>query len=140
MLWVKALHIISIVCWFAALFYLPRLFVYHVTATDAISNERFKVMERRLYYGIMVPSAFFTILFGAWLISYNPKAYTMAGWFHAKMALVFLLLIFHLYCGACRKRFAQDDNTHSEFFYRVFNEVPSLVLVGAVILVEVKPF
>lgn len=139
MLWVKAFHIIFIVTWFAGIFYLPRLYVYHASSTDQISNNRFKIMERKLYYGIMMPSAFWTLILGFWLLKYNPL-FLKTGWFHAKMALVALLIIYHFYCGYLRKQFRDDRNIHGHIYYRLLNEVPVLILVGAVILVVVKPF
>jgi protoporphyrinogen IX oxidase len=140
MLWIKAFHIIAMVAWFAGLFYLPRLYVYHAESTDQISKERFKIMERRLYYGIMSPSAVVTILLGLWLASYNFKGYLEAPWFQAKLAFVAGLIIYHLYSGHLRKLFAQDRNTHSPLFYRVYNEISLLFLIGIVVLVVVKPF
>ena len=140
MLWVKALHIIAMVCWFAGLFYLPRLFVYHAMSEDNTSIERFKVMERKLYRGISTPSMVLTIVFGFWLISYNPSGYLAMGWLHAKLTLVALLVIYHFYSGHLVKIFAQDANTRSHVFYRWFNEAPVLILVAVVILAVVKPF
>lgn len=140
MLWVKAFHIIFVICWFAGLFYLPRLFVYHADANDEISNARFKIMERKLYYAIMTPCAIGTIAFGVWLMSFNPAFYMQALWFHLKLACVFLLLIFHLSCGYYLKLFAKDQNKHTNKFYRYFNEIPSVLLLFIVILVVVKPF
>ena len=140
MLWVKAFHIIAIVCWFAALFYLPRLFVYHAISDDETSKERFKVMERKLYRGIALPSMIATLVFGFWLLSYNTSYYMSGGWMHAKLLLVLLLVGYHHMCGAFMKKFARDANTRSHTFYRWFNEVPVLFLVIIVILVVVRPF
>lgn len=140
MLWIKAFHVISLVCWFAALFYLPRLFVYHASSTDKESIERFKIMERKLYRGIMTPSAIATLIFGAWLVTYNPSYYMGAAWFHAKITLVIILLGYHHACGRLLKKFAEDRNTRGHVFYRWFNEFPVLVLIAIVILVIVKPF
>lgn len=140
MLWVKAFHIIAMVCWFAGIFYLPRLFVYHALCEDEISNARFKIMERRLYRGIMNPSAILTIFLGLWLVHYNPSYYAHAAWFHAKLSCVLLILIYHWLCGHFIRKFSQDANRHSHIFYRVFNEVPILMLIAIVILVVVKPF
>lgn len=140
MLWVKAFHIIFMVTWFSGLFYLPRLFVYHAMASDTISIERFKIMERKLYYGIMLPGAALTIIFGVWLLSYNSAGYMQALWMHLKMALVLLLVAYHLYLGKLYRDFKQDKNRHSHQFYRILNEVPVLFLVGIIILVVVKPF
>jgi len=141
MLWVKAFHIISVITWFAALFYLPRLFVYHAMCDDEIGNERFKVMERKLYRGIMTPSAIATLIFGLWLMSfYTLEQLGSMHWLHAKLTLVVLLFGYHHYCGKLLKDFANDNNQHSHVFYRWFNEMPVLVLVTVVILVVVKPF
>ncbi len=96
-------------------------------------------MERRLYYGIMWPSAILTTLFGIGLISLNFSYYLQIGWMHAKLGLVFLLWIYHFYLGHCRKNFQKDKNEHSEKFYRILNEIPTLLLVGIVLLVVVKP-
>ena len=140
MLWVKAFHLIAMVCWFAALFYLPRLFVYHAMSDDSISRERFKVMERKLYRGIAMPSMLATLILGFWLLSYNPSYYMSSGWMHAKLALVFLLIGYHHVCGAFLKKFARNENTRSHTFYRWFNEVPVLFLVGIIVLAVVQPF
>lgn len=140
MLWVKAFHIIAVICWFAALFYLPRLFVYHAMSDDKTSLERFKVMERKLYRGIATPSMVLTIVLGFWLISYNVQGYMAGGWLHAKLTLVAVLVAYHFYCGHLRKVFAEDRNERSHVFYRWFNEFPVLLLVAIVILVVVKPF
>ena len=140
MLLIKAFHIIALVAWFAGLFYLPRLFVYHSTAEDCISLNRFKIMERRLYYGITWPAAILTTVFGLWLIYFNMDYYLKAGWMHAKLSLVLLLWIFHLTCGYYLKVFARDKNKKSSRFYRMFNEFPTILLISIVILVVVKPF
>jgi putative membrane protein len=137
MLWVKALHVIFMVTWFAGLFYLPRLFVYHAQATDPISIERFKIMERKLYFGIMTPGAVLTVLFGSWLwLGYG----IAGGWLHAKLALVAVLIAYHVYCGKLLGDFKRDRNRHGHMWYRWFNELPVLILFGVVILVVVKPF
>jgi protoporphyrinogen IX oxidase len=140
MLIIKAFHIIMMVCWFAGLFYLPRLFVYHADTTDLISVERFKIMERRLYYGITWPSALLTTTLGILLILYNPQYYLKAAWMHAKLGLVGLLWAYHLSCGYFRKQFAKDANNKSTLFYRFFNELPVLLLIGIVMLAVIKPF
>lgn len=137
MLWIKAFHIVFMVTWFAGLFYLPRLFVYHATADDSVSRERFKIMERKLFYGIMTPGAVLTIAFGLWLmLGYGFKG----GWLHAKLALVALLVGYHIYCGKLLLDFKHDRNRHGHVYYRWLNEAPVLVLVAIVILVVVKPF
>ncbi len=136
MLWIKSLHIIFMVTWFAALFYLPRLFVYHAACDDQPGNERFKVMERKLYRGIMTPSAVLTIIFGTWLwLGYGFSG----GWLYAKLALVGTLVIYHYYCGKYVTAFKNDNNQHGHVFYRWFNEFPVLILFAVVILVVVKP-
>lgn len=140
MLYVKAFHIMAMVAWFAGLFYLPRLFVYHADATDSISLERFKLMEYRLYYAITWPAAVMTTVLGIWLISYNPSYYLKSGWMHAKLGLVFLLWSYHWCCGHFVDMFKKDNNKKSAFFFRVFNEMPTLLLVGIVILVVARPF
>jgi len=127
------------VCWFAGLFYLPRLFVYHSTAKDKISIERFKVMERRLYYGITWPSAILTVFTGLWLlIVYKPYAIYI-HWVQVKLSLVVLLLIYHGFCGVYLRQFEYDRNQHSSFFYRCFNEFPTVLLIAIVTLAIVKP-
>lgn len=138
MLYAKAFHIIAMVAWFAGLFYLPRLFVYHAETNDLVSIERFKIMERRLYYGITWPAALLTTLLGLLLISYNPSYYMKAGWMHAKLSLVILLWIYHLFCGHFLKVFARDNNRKSSRFFRIYNEMPTLLLIGIILLVVVK--
>ena len=124
------------VTWFSGLFYLPRLFVYHAMSTDELSNERFKIMERKLYYGIMTPGAVLTIIFGLWLW----LAYGFSGmWLYLKLALVVILVIYHLLCGKYLNDFKHDINTKSHIFYRWFNEFPVLILFAIVYLVIFKP-
>lgn len=136
MLWIKAFHIIAVICWFAAIFYLPRLFVYHAMCEDQISNDRFKIMERKLLNGIMTPSAIATIVFGGWLLSYGAFWGT---WMTIKLVLVGLVLVYHGWCIYTVRLFKQDQNTRSHVFYRVMNELPVLALVAIVILAVVKP-
>ena len=137
MLWVKALHIVFVVSWFAGLFYLPRLFVYHAQATDAATVETFKVMERKLYRGIMTPAMVLTLVFGAWLwLGYGISG----GWMHAKLVLVVLLVAYHFWMGKLRLDFARDANTRSHVFYRWVNELPLVLLLAIVLLVVLKPF
>jgi len=137
MLWVKSFHIIFMVTWFAGLFYLPRLFVYHAMSEDAVSHERFKVMESKLFYGIMTPGGIITVALGFWLwLGFGISG----GWLHAKLALVTLLILYHIYCGKLVLDFKQGRNRRGHVFYRWFNEFPVLILIGAVILVVVKPF
>lgn len=140
MLWIKAFHLIFIVTWFAGLFYLPRLFVYHAMTTDSAGLERFKIMERKLFFGIMTPGAVLTIITGVWLFFYNPDTYLHALWFYTKMFLVLLLVIFHCYCGKLWWDFNKDRNIHGHVFYRWLNEIPTVILIIIVILAEVKPF
>ena len=141
MLWLKALHLIFMVTWFAGLFYLPRLFVYHAMSTDDISNERFKVMERKLYYGIMTPGMIITFIFGIWMLTdYAWAIYGHSGWLHAKLGLLFILVIYHVLCGMWLLDFKHDRNKRSHVYYRWMNEVPVLFLVGIIILAVVKPF
>lgn len=140
MLWVKAFHIICMVAWFAGIFYLPRLFVYHATASDTVSQERFKVMEYKLYYFIMTPAAILTTLLGVWLLTFNWQGYLKQPWLHAKLGLVVLLWIYHLWCGHEVKCFQRNNNRHRSGFYRFVNEMPVILLAAIVILVVVKPF
>ncbi len=137
MLWIKALHIVFMVTWFAGLFYLPRLFVYHAMSEDRAGQERFKLMERKLYYGIMAPGAVLTVAFGTWLwLGYGIGG----GWLMAKLVLVAILIGYHLYCGKLLNDFKYDRNRHGHVFYRWLNEFPVLILIAAVILAVVKPF
>ncbi|MBI4123445.1 MAG: CopD family protein [Betaproteobacteria bacterium] len=142
MLWVKSLHIIFMVTWFAGLFYLPRLFVYHALASDAPSLERFKLMERRLYWGIMTPGAVLTIAFGVWLWLgwFRGEEGATPRWLLAKIALVAILAGYHLWCGMLLRDFAAGRNTKSHVWFRWFNEFPTLILFATVFLVVFKPF
>jgi putative membrane protein len=130
-----------VVTWFAALFYLPRLFVYHAMCEDEAGRERFKVMERKLYRGIMMPSALLVLLFGGWLMSfYSHEQLAAMHWLHAKLTLVVILFAYHGLCGRYVRYFAKDSNQHGHVFYRWFNEVPVLILIAVIILAVVKPF
>lgn len=140
MLWIKSFHIIAMVCWFAALFYLPRLFVYHRLSDDQTSQERFALMERKLYRGIMTPAMIATIIFGFGAASFHWSYYVSAGWFHAKLTLVILLIIYHFYCGHLRRQLASGRCQYSHRFFRWLNELPVLILITTVILVVVRPF
>lgn len=141
MLWLKALHLIFMVTWFAGLFYLPRLFVYHAMSSDSISNERFKVMERKLYFGIMTPGMVATLVFGIWMLfDYAWASYGSSGWLHIKLALLLLLVAYHVICGLWLVDFKHDRNRHSHVYFRWMNEVPVLFLFGIIILAVVKPF
>ena len=134
---VKTLHIVFMITWFAGLFYLPRLFVYHALSEDAVSRERFKVMERKLYRGIMTPTMVLTLAFGSWLwLGYGFRG----GWLMAKLVLVAGLVGYHFWLGAMVRDFARDANRRSHVFYRWINEVALLFLAAIVTLVVVKPF
>jgi putative membrane protein len=137
LLWLKAFHVIAMVTWFAGLFYLPRLFVYHADTKDPIGAERFRIMERRLF-AIMTIGAGATIVFGIAMIAAAP-AYLTLGWLHAKLALVVLLIAYHAYCYKLTRDFALDRNVRSGRWFRGFNELPTLLLIGIVILAVVKP-
>jgi putative membrane protein len=137
MLWIKALHIVFVVAWFAGLFYLPRLFVYHALSDDTPSRERFKVMERKLYRGIMTPAMVIALATGLWMW----LGYGFSGaWLHAKVALVVVLVVYHFWMRALMLDFARDANRHTHVFYRWVNEVPVVILIAVVVLVVVKPF
>jgi putative membrane protein len=138
LLWLKAFHVIAMVTWFAGLFYLPRLFVYHADAGDWISVERFRVMERRLFV-LMSIGALLTIIFGLAMILLAP-AYMKMGWLHLKLTLVLLLIVYHLACYKFVRDFAHDRKTKSARWFRMFNEVPSVLLIAIVILAIVKPW
>ena len=142
MLWVKSFHLVFMVAWFAGLFYLPRLFVYHAMAEDNISIERFKIMERKLYFGIMTPCMVLTLALGFWLwFGWWGGSGAAMGWMHAKLALVLVLVVQHFYLGKLMNDFKHDRNRHGHVFYRWLNEIPTLpVLIGIVVLVVVKPF
>ena len=137
MLIVKSLHIIFMVTWFAGLFYLPRLFVYHAMSDDQTSIERFKVMERKLLYGIMTPGGVLTIASGLWLWL---RWGFYGGWLIAKLLLVVVLVAYHAWCVKLVADFRHDRNHHSHVWYRWFNEFPVLILFAIVFLVVMKPF
>ncbi|WP_043531258.1 protoporphyrinogen oxidase HemJ [Litchfieldella xinjiangensis] len=141
-LWIKAFHLIAVVTWFAALFYLPRLFVYHATARDHGDRQAidyFQVMERKLYRGIMLPSMIVALILGIWLLALVP-GFMSQGWMHAKLALVVALVGYHHVCLAYMKKLAAGNCDKSHTFFRWFNEAPVVALLGIVILVVVKPF
>ncbi|MXW07036.1 MAG: TIGR00701 family protein [Gammaproteobacteria bacterium] len=138
-LWLKVLHLTFIVTWFAALFYLPRLFVYHAETTDSTSLSRFEVMERRLYFGILLPSSLLTLVLGVLLSSLAWEVYVTEVWYWMKVSLVIFLFGYQGMCSRFRKQFASNQNARSHTFYRRFNEVPSVVLVLILILVTIKP-
>jgi protoporphyrinogen IX oxidase len=135
-LWLKAFHIIFMVTWFAGLFYLPRLFVYHAMSSDKISHDRFLVMEKKLFYGIMTPGGLLTVIFGVWLwLDYNFFGF----WLNVKIFMVLLLVIYHVICFKFLIDFKKNKNKHSHVFYRWFNEIPVILLIAIVFLVELKP-
>jgi putative membrane protein len=139
-LWVKALHIVFMVTWFAGLFYLPRLFVYHTTTREPEGVERFKIMERKLFYGIMTPGATLTVILGLWLMVLRGNDWAASTtWLHVKLALVAVLIAYHLYLGHLVGRFKNDANLHGHVYYRWLNEFPVLILIFIVILAVVKP-
>jgi putative membrane protein len=138
MLWLKGFHVIAVVAWFAGLFYLPRLYVYHADAKDSISIERFAVMERRLF-ALMTIGAVASVGLGASMVVAAPIYLTM-GWLRIKLLLVLLLIVYHLFCYKLMRDFAENRNVHSAKWYRGFNEIPSLLLIAIVLLAVVKPF
>jgi len=141
MLWYKALHLIFMVTWFSGLFYLPRLFVYHAMSDDEISIDRFKVMEKKLFYGIATPGGLLTIIFGfCLLVSNGMTSYSGQLWLSLKMILVAILVLYHIYCFSLLQDFKYNRNKHTHIWYRWFNEVPVLILVGIVLLAVIKPF
>jgi putative membrane protein len=137
MLWLKAFHIIFVVTWFAGLFYLPRLFVYHSVATDAVGLERFVVMERRLF-GLMTLGAALAVAFGISMVAAAP-GYLEFSWLRVKLALVAMLIGYHLWCYRLMRDLRDGRNSHSQRWYRIFNEVPALLLIAIVMLAVVKP-
>jgi putative membrane protein len=140
MLWVKALHLIFMVTWFAGLFYLPRLFVYHAMSDDQMSIDRFKIMERKLFFGIMTPGAFLTLIFGFWtLLIIGWDSYSGSMWLHLKLGIILLVLIYHIYCAKLMLDFKHNRNKHSHVWYRWFNEIPVIFLIAIIILAVVRP-
>jgi putative membrane protein len=138
-LWLKAWHVISLVAWMAGLFYMPRLFVYHSqVAPGSEQSELFKVMERRLYKAIMMPAMLATVFFGLVLLAGSD--FLKHGWMHAKLLLVLALIVFHFYCAKWKNDFAADRNQRPQRFFRIANEIPTLLMIGIVIFVIVKPF
>ncbi|HEX5057125.1 MAG TPA: CopD family protein [Gammaproteobacteria bacterium] len=141
MLWLKALHLIFMVTWFAGIFYLPRLFVYHAMAEDKTGIERFKIMERKLYWGIATPGAVLTWLFGICMLgSYAWETYGASGWLRIKLVLLVLLSGYHGWCGKLLLDFKYDRNRRSHVWYRWFNEIPVVFLVAIILLAVLKPF
>ena len=141
MLWLKALHVIAMVTWFAALFYLPRLFVYHAMLdNDPAGHERFCTMERKLYRAIMTPGAVVTVASGLALMAGYGAVSLSWGWLHAKLALVAVLIGYHVWCGRLVATFARGENRRDHVWYRIFNEAPTVLLIAIVVLAVVRPF
>jgi putative membrane protein len=141
-MWLKALHLFFMTAWFAGLFYLPRLFVYHAMTDDEAGNERFKIMERKLYY-FVTPWMILTLVFGLWMIHeyQHVRVYLeQMWWLQIKILLVALLVIYHLWCGSIMKTFARDENSRSHKWYRWFNEIPVVILLAIIYLASLKPF
>ncbi len=140
-MWLKAFHLITMVTWFAGLFYLPRLFVYHAMSDDKTSHERFIVMERKLYYGIMTPGMILTLILGGWmLLDYGWAIYGSSGWLHTKLTLIAILIGYHIQCGRWLSSFKHGRNNHSHVYFRWMNEIPVLFLIAIIILATVKPY
>jgi putative membrane protein len=140
MLWLKAFHIIAVVSWMAALFYLPRLFVYHAMSEDKVSRDRFLIMERKLYRGIATPAMIASFIFGLGMVYLAWEYYSTQMWFWAKVVLVILLAGYHEFCGKFYRELRDGTIQRSHVFFRWFNEAPVLLLIGIVILVVVRPF
>ncbi len=141
MLWLKALHLIFMVTWFAGLFYLPRLFVYHAMTEDNAGNERFKIMERKLFFGIMTPGMLLTLIFGIWMLGdYAWALYKTSAWLHIKLTMILILVCYHFLCLKWLLAFKRNENSHSHVFFRWINEIPVLFLVAIILLASVKPF
>lgn len=140
MLWFKALHLIFMVTWFAGLFYLPRLFVYHAMSSDQTSIERFKIMERKLFFGIMTPGGILTIVFGIGLLySGNWLASSLPLWLSLKLVLIGALVVYHLHCGKLLLDFKHDRNRRTHVYYRWYNELPVLILIAVILLAVLRP-
>ncbi|MEE6246502.1 MAG: CopD family protein [Pseudomonadota bacterium] len=136
----KALHLISVVTWFAGIFYLPRLFVYHSTAEDQVSKDRFVIMETKLYRLIMNPSMIITLVLGIWMLALNWAGYSSQVWIWVKIVLIVALVGYHHYGLGIIKAFTRGEVRHSEKFFRIFNEIPVLILVSVIFLAVLKPF
>ena len=139
-MWLKAFHLFFMTAWFAGLFYLPRLFVYHAMTDDEAGNERFKIMERKLYY-FVTPWMILTVVFGLWMLyDYAWAAWGHMLWLHIKITLVALLVVYHFWCGKIMKTFARNDNKRSDRWFRWFNEAPVVILLAIIYLASMKPF
>ena len=140
-LWIKALHIISVIAWMAGMLYLPRLFVYHCDAAPGSDkSETFKIMERRLLRAIINPAMMAALLFGVVLLLNLDPGQWKEGWLHAKLVLLLGMFGLHGFLSRWRKAFAEDRNRHSAKFFRMMNEVPTVLMIGIVIMVVTKPF
>ena len=139
MLWIKSFHIIAVVCWFSGLFYLPRLFVYHAMSEDQISKDRFVIMERKLFWGITTPSMVVTLALGFWLLFGNWSYFMVWWWMQVKLAMVAMLVTYHFVCWWHMVQLRDERSVRGHVFFRIFNELPVLLLVGVVILIVVKP-
>ena len=140
MLWVKAFHLIFMVTWFAGLFYLPRLFVYHAMTEDELSIRRFETMERKLFFGIMTPGGILTLVFGLWLLRiYDWETLTALRWLHVKLVLIALLAVYHVWCGVLLVQFRRRANRHGHVWFRWFNEAPVIALIAIILLAVLKP-
>lgn len=137
MLWIKALHLSFMVTWFAGLFYLPRLFVYHAMSEDQASIDRFKIMERKLFFGIMTPGLILTLVFGIWLLLLGN--YVDQLWIQIKLGLIAILIIYHIHCGKLLLDFKHDRNTRSHVYYRWYNEIPVVFLFAIIFLAVLRP-
>lgn len=139
-LWLKVIHLVFLISWMAGIFYLPRLFVYHANSDDRVSQDRFALMERKLYRGIMMPAMIITLITGVWMLQQSQWLLMKMPWMHAKLALVALMIAYHFICNHYRLAFARGDNRRGHVFYRWFNEAPVILLIGIVIMVVIKPF
>ena len=135
--WLKAFHIVFMVTWFAGLFYLPRLFVYHAMSEDQASIDRFKIMERKLFFGIMTPGLILTLVFGIWMLLLGH--YLDQLWIQIKLGLIAVLIIYHIHCGKLLLDFKHDRNTHSHVYYRWYNEIPVVFLFAIIFLAVLRP-
>ena len=139
-LWIKSFHVISVIAWMAGMLYLPRLYVYHAGAKEGSEeSETFKVMENRLLRYIMNPAMIATWLFGTMMITANPDLFSM-GWMHVKFTAVILMTVIHMIYARWRRKFAVDDNLHTGKFYKIWNEIPTILLIIIVIMAIAKPF
>lgn len=139
MLWIKAFHIVFVICWFSGIFYLPRLFVYHSMSEDQLSRDRFVIMERKLFWAITTPSAVLAIVLGSFLLWANSSYFMSWWWMHVKLFLVSLVVVYHISCWWFMKQLREGNSLHTHIFFRIFNELPVFLVVGIVVLIVVKP-